>query len=271
MPFNQQTIQEAQAIFDSLPPVMTVVMVALVILGLVLWLAGRKIVGFACAVSGLVLGAVAGLAVGQRFAEQGAYILPLIIGGGIAGALLAALMFRVWMALSGAAILALAAPAIVLAWQGTPLEVPVVEPAATTQTAEEMPAEAPASEQGAALAQHALDAAQTWYDQQVAALKAWWQDLMPSIRAVIYAAALAGGVLGLLIGLIAPKMAASFETALVGGLLLLLPGRELIIAHAPDVAGYLPQSPRGLVIWLGLITLLGFLLQWTLFGRKTDK
>ncbi|MFP4145347.1 MAG: hypothetical protein ACLFV3_09400 [Phycisphaeraceae bacterium] len=261
-------------------------LVLLIVAGLLLWLLGRKLARPACVVSGLVLGSLAGWFTAEAAAPEA--LLPLVIGLGVAGALLAALLFRVWIALSAAGLLALAVPAAVLLWQGTPL------PAATaeTETATEAPAVAPGpeasgedepaegdagdaersaiSEQVDEAARRAGEAARGWVGRQVEAVSAWWAELEGPVKQRIYLAAGFGAVAGLVLGLLAPLITASVESALVGSILVLLPTGRLITDYAPDFAGAVPQTPRMFLLWLGLITVVGILIQWTLFREKAD-
>lgn len=280
----------------------TIGLLAVLVVGVVIWLIGRRIARTACAVCGLVLGGLGGYVLGEMLSDQGAFVLPLVIGAGIAGALLAGLLFRVWIALSGAALLALAVPAAVLVWQGTPAEEPEatasaeVEAEAEAETAADVPDE-PAGPVGVAellrrslteegelaageeaeraeveeVIEAAADVARQWYDEQTQRVSEWWADLGPGTRGTIYLAGAIGAGLGLVLGLVAPFVAASFESALVGSILLLLAGRELTAMHASGAAAYFPQSPRMVLVWLGLITVLGFAIQWTLFYRRADR
>lgn len=290
-----------EAVVSVLP---TIGLLAVMLVGLVLWLIGRRIARAACAVSGLVLGGLAGFVLGEMLTDRGGITIALVVGAGIAGALLAGLLFRVWMALSGAALLALMAPAAVLVWQGAPaIDEPADAPAATAEADDgddgerngvvddllrrsidamngedgdaadggvEGDADAEAGDFGQVV-EAASQAARQWYDEQLEGVRAWWADLSPATRGTIGVAALFGAAAGLLLGLLLPWVAASLESALVGAILLVLAGRQLVVMHAPDAAGWFPQSPRALLLWLGLITVLGFAIQWTLSARRTDK
>ncbi len=320
---------EAQQVLDSLPPLAAIAMGALAVVGLVLWLLGRSLAKPACAVSGLVLGGLAGYVVGALLSSEGAMTLPLVLGGAIAGGLLAVLLFRIWMGVTAAAILGLAVPAAVIIWQGTPITVHVTRADPTDADRTPVEADRPrekaeAAEAGAAgeamppmsieielpswsmpgedadtaeatrrprargdarrgVVDEAAEAdeagplravgrvVQTTYDRQAAAIGAWWEGLGSSARWLLVAAALIGGGVGLVLGLSLPNMAASLQTALAGSLLLFFPLRVLAEGYAPGMAGVLPTSPRATLVTLGLITLLGVLVQWALFQRRADR
>lgn len=304
---------EFQPVLDALPAPAALLLGAAVVVGFVIWVLGRKLARPACAISGLVLGGLGGLVVAQKLASQGAMTLPLIIGGSIGGALLAAFLFRVWMGLSGAVLLALLAPAASIVWQGTPLPEIDVEaarqsieqPVEQERVEEERPrrptrataprrvrtprrdagrepaveAEAPEagtaawSLPGAASVEAVRQRVVLVYESQSEAIRAWWDGLGAAGRFLLIAAALIGAGVGLMLGLIAPYWAAGLESALVGSILMLYAGRELAYEYAPAVASVLPGegSPRWTLITLGLITLVGAILQWALFRKRADR
>ncbi|QDU33843.1 hypothetical protein KS4_19010 [Poriferisphaera corsica] len=99
----------------------------------------------------------------------------------------------------------------------------------------------------------------------------WWNVRTQEEKMSIGIAAMAGGLIGLLFGLIAPYWAASAESALVGAILILLPGMNLAEVYLPVAEPYLPNSPRSILVFLGLITVIGVLIQWMIFRRSADK
>lgn len=278
---SERLLQAVSQASSDLPALWTVLYIVGLLLGAIVWTLGRSLVKPACAISGLVLGGLGGLAVGRALANEGAMVLPLVIGAGIGGALLAALLFRAWVAISGAILLALAVPALMLVWQGTLAPQPAAtatQEAAATQPANQLqPMEflPESQEQAREQLQEAVSAAgdkvSDWYSELVDRVKLWWQELPSTTRNLVYVAAGVGAVIGLILGLIMPYTAASVESALAGSLLMLLAGRALLDAHWPTGAGWLPQTPRGLLACLGLITVLGVFVQWTLFRRRADR
>lgn len=310
--------QTTDSVNTTLPVVTTVLCALAIIAGIVLWLLGRSLARLACGISGLVLGGLAGLLVGQALAGEGALTIPLVIGGAIAGALLASLLFRVWMAISGAALLALVVPLLVFVWQGAPLPMTpalasgdggedvedLAEDESSTETvdidsviesvktavqdqldkinhadepndgesaAAEVDMETMKENAAEGIAAELSDEAREVLDQAMGEVRAWWDGLESSGRSLVIGAAIIGAIVGLIFGLVAPYVAASFESALVGSILILLPAKVLLNTHAPDMANYLPQSERATIVLLGLITLIGIVIQWTLFRRRTDK
>ncbi len=158
-------------------------------------------------------------------------MIPLVIGAAVAGGLLAALLFRMWMALSGAVLLALAIPAAVLIWQGTPT--PATPATSASAPAATQPASQPAlpslnlsddlphqlsdttaqpGDQGPTTREavqeatrkkidealgKARDVAATWYAQIKERLVAWWDHLDPHARRLLYGIAAVGAIVGL--------------------------------------------------------------------------
>lgn len=91
--------------------------------GLILWLAGCRIVRPSLTLIGLIAGAIAGGTFGQSVTNQSMTIVA-IIAGGIVGGAVVWLTYRLWLAGLLAVILAAAAPAAVLAWQGVEIPAP---------------------------------------------------------------------------------------------------------------------------------------------------
>lgn len=243
---------------NYLPMLRQVLLIAAVLVGVSLWLLGRRVVRPACAMCGLVLGGLAASAMAQELG-QGSYMLFALIGGAIVFGLLAWLLFRLWMGLSCAVLLAGVFLIAALASLGTSMP-------ASNLTLEKLP--------------HPLDAEATTelrqnfiqiYEQQKSEATGWWQRLGGTARVTIAICALAGGVAGLIIGLLFPNLAASFQSALVGALLMVYSGLQLLTVHAPDMAAKVAMTTRLHLILLGLITIMGVAIQWTLFQRKADR
>ncbi|MEM8783629.1 MAG: hypothetical protein AAGE65_12335 [Planctomycetota bacterium] len=120
------------------PAVWTGVLLGAMALGLVLWLLGGRLAKAGTVLAGLVVGglAVTSLSIGLASASGvGAWVLALGVGGAIAGALLAGLLFRLWMGVTAAGLLALAVPAAVLIWMPPGLERDEAEGAADATAA----------------------------------------------------------------------------------------------------------------------------------------
>lgn len=281
----------------SLPGVTAGALTACVVLGLVVWLAGGKLLKPAMVVGGLVLGLVIGGLL-SPFIESTVFFLFFLAGLGVVGACLAAMTFRIWMAVSAASLLALIVPGAILVWQGTPTN-QVTGPAdtseQTTQVQQRFDAAAdqltpetrqlvqglidqqsPASlasadamleEQGAI----ALDAIKGVIFENMDQLRLWWEQNTTAQHRMLLWGMVGGALVGLLLGVIVPNHAAALQSAMVGAVLIFVPGRELVVGWAPDYAGWMPVSARGGLLALGLITALGFCLQWMLYLKTDDK
>lgn len=260
--------------------------------------------GAAALAAGLTTGAVpaegAAEAVTQNTSNHGLWVLAIGIGGALAGVLLAWLLFRFWMAATAAVLLAMVVPIVAMIWTGNP------PPMSSIQNAQEVTLDAmgagESDPEAQRLRERALDGAaalqeadslsakekataaadalfdrekfytdlQAVWRQQVDEVKVWWQEMAPGSRRFLLAGAGVGAVVGLLLGLILPTVAASLQTAMVGALLILFAGRTLLLKYVPGSDGLMPGSWRGVLLSLGLITLLGVLIQWTLRKKKDD-
>ncbi|MEM9345403.1 MAG: hypothetical protein AAGB26_02175 [Planctomycetota bacterium] len=264
-------------------------------IGVALLLAGGKLLKAAVMLGGLMLGMIVG-AVSIAFVDSPGIAIGFMAGLGLLGVLGAWLMFRAWVAFAAAVMFAIAAPAGVIIWQGVPaqqLSDDTQEATAQVQQRYEglasqlndqtklqvqeliqqgdqdalVQADQLLAEQG----QEALEAAKTAVFQNLEDLQAWWSDSSSSLHRQIGIAMLIGAGIGFLFGFIAPSYAASIQSAMVGAVLIVIPGRELVASYLPAVAEFVPTTARGTLITLGLITLAGTALQWTLYLRRDDK
>jgi hypothetical protein len=201
------------------------------------------------------------------------------------------LLFRFWVAVSDAVLLALVVPAGLMVWHGTP---PPPGLSAATQPTEadsnsgDTPEDdagsedtedfTPSADEVAAAATQpdgamrlAAGAMKDLYENQAGAVAEWWKELTPQTRRRLLYGSGGGALIGLLLGLLAPLTAAGIESAVAGAMLIFFPGRALLTHWMGEQAAWLPQSPRWTVLWLGLITLVGFWLQWIISRRSTDK
>ncbi len=277
--------------------------------GLLLWLLGRRLARPACAFSGLILGGIGGVILGESLVDQGGIMLAIIIGAAIAGALLAALLFRVWMAMTGALIFGLVASAVVLLWQQAPVDAQVETASAEASSladaedgneltidipidaltepiregiasaidgtgSEDDEAAATVSidqEAAAKIGNAILDALRGMAEYYRGSLSDWWAEAGAGVRGTVMVVGLIAAGIGLLIGLIGPYLAASIQSATAGSILMLFSSFSLLAQLMPEHLHWLPASPRGVLICLGLITIIGLVLQWTFFAEKADK
>ncbi len=260
----REAVTEAEAAF---PLVMLGLFALMVLVGLVLWLMGGKLAHGACVVSGLVLGAVVGWLIGASLADQGAYLLPLVLGGSIIGALLAGLLFRVWIAIVGAAVLAAVVPIASLIWQGATVEAVTFDRSAVVDRTMADGEDG----QRRSLLKRVNSGLNAMYEQIADDATAWWEQLGTGGRRIVYLGVIVGAVAGLLLGLLLPKLSAALQSALAGAVLIYTGGLGLARWQFGDETAFLPDSARGALVCLGLITVLGVVIQWTLFRRRADK
>lgn len=241
-----------------------------------MWLLGRKLARPACAVGGLVWGGMGGFMLVQQLGLT-QWLFLFVVAAGIAGCLLAWFLFRVWMGISATIILGMAIPAAVLVWQGTPEAAPQQAVAAEApakveelKPAEAQPLELDGENLAAKITRDLQARLRAVYEEQAATVRAWWDGLGASGQWTVMIAAAAGASFGLIVGLIAPYFAASIQTALVGGLLVLASAIHLTQTYLPGQASFLPTELRGRLLLLGLITLAGIGVQWTISAKRTD-
>ncbi|MEM6750621.1 MAG: hypothetical protein AAF612_09140 [Planctomycetota bacterium] len=125
----------------------------------------------------------------------------------------------------------------------------------------------------AAVAKAQEAAAQVWdtlLQSNLDVVWTWWDGVTAQTQRGVYLGAAIAGVIGLGAGLLMPKTVAGLLASAVGGSMVYFAGRELVVRQWPDVASQWPSSPRATVVFLGLITLLGVLVQWATRKRKAD-
>ena len=303
-------------LMQAMPAAWTVTLGVAMVVGLVLWAFGGRLakngvmltgfvaggLGAAALAAGLSVGGSAGAEESGGGANHGLWILGIGIGGAIAGVLLAALLFRFWMAGMTAVLLAAVVPIAAMIWEGNgPPLTSIGDAQAVTLDAlgagESLP-EAERLREARALSESATPAdpdaepdrikaaelADTLFDQekfidglqavwatQVEAVKLWWQEMETGPRRFLVVGAGVGAIAGLVMGLVMPMIAASLQSAIVGSVLILFSGRTLLLKYVPGAEGVLPSNWRGVLLSLGLITLLGVLIQWTLRHKKSDE
>lgn len=255
--------QDLHTVLDGLPGVGVVALVIVLVVGLVLWLMGRRLVKPVCTITTGALGVAAGFVIAQAAGLPSLAIAAMVVGG-VAGFVLGWWFFRLFMALSLAAVLAIALPVAALAVRGT--EPPAVE---TRQVRDQfVDLTKPPRAEGQPTIHGRLAGI---YKQQSEEVRAWWDGLGKGGRRTAIVSSGLGTVVGFVVGLFLPLTAAAIQSSLLGGAAMLFSGWQLLRLYAPDTAGRIPHGPRLVALVLGLITILGVLLQWTLSRRKADK
>lgn len=254
-------------------------LVWLAAVGLVLWLLGRRLIRPALGAVGLIIGAAAMFALATAWIAQhwpNAPPAAFATIGGLIGGLAGFLLWRLGVGAIFALAVAIIAPIACLIATGTPgptIEQPLVElredlRAALNRSGDpvsETPDAAPAAPQDA------LGPLTKARDAVRQAVNEWWAALPNGQRWLLGTVCIGGGLLALLIGLALPYFSAALVTALLGSLMLAAPIYRLadLIGERAETA--LPQTPRPFLYALLIATLVGALLQWTVFRPRRKK
>lgn len=258
------------------------------VVGLALWLAGRKVLRpfFALAAASL-LGAAgfflpAGL--GASFNPH----LTLAVGA-VTGAVVGMLLYRFAMALTLAVALGALSPTLFAAATGLHAQRPAqqralspeelalpgvpmqgADPSAEAQPAHEAAAAAgeaaPLPDQGAEAAQRV----RAFLREASLELEARWVALPLNVRLLLLGVSASGALVGFLAGMAFPKPVALMATAMVGPLLWVPCGLSLASLHGLDLSAVAPETAQSwLLVWL-VLSAVGAAAQWTAFSRKAD-
>ena len=264
-------------------------------LGVLLLLAGGKLIKAACILGGAMLGMIIG-GLSLAFVDSVGVAIGFMIGLGLLGALGAWLVFRAWVALAAAIVLAIVAPAAVLVWQGVPPQQLSDDAEQATRQVEQRYGafQSQLNDQSKQQVQSLIkqgdteslkQADQLLKDQGEEAYQAtreavfrnlddietWWQSQASAGTRTIGTVMLVGAGTGFLLGFVFPTHAASMQSAIVGAVLIVIPGRELLVSHVSGAGAWVPDTARGTLIAISLITVFGLAVQWTLYLRRDDK
>lgn len=291
-----QTLEQWFEQADQSLPVLTVTARWCVFgLGVLLVLAGGRLLKAAAVLGGAMLGMIIG-GLSLPFVESALVGVGFMVGLGMLGAIGAWLIFRTWVALAAGLVFAVAAPAAVLVWQGVPAEELSKDADEAAAQVEERynaavgqlndqtrlqvqqlinqgdteslsQADALLKEQG----EKAFNAAREIVFRNLEDVEAWWRSKDAAGAKTIGLAMLIGGGVGFFFGFIFPNYAAAMQSAIVGAVLMVIPGRELLVTYVDSAAEFAPTTARGTLIMIGLITVLGIAVQWTLYLRRDDK
>lgn len=258
------------------------VMVLVLIAGLILWFAGGKVVKPALLAVGVALGAAGGMILLPELGTTQVASIPSpyvgLAGGAIVGCGIAMMLFR--MAITVSAVGAFAVGGLLAGacfLQFAPRLIPPEPPAplASPEPAVDLDALTTgldtSLDRAASIKRDLADhldpktramlhtaAGQTrqFFERLARQTRSLWDDLSPREQAVIVGGTLAGGVVGLLVGLVMPRKSAAIVTAMAGAALWLASATWL--AHAARVPGreLLHRSPLAwAAIWLAVSAL----------------
>ena len=263
---------DLSSLADFAPQAMTVLLALTAAVGLVLCLLGRKLLRTVCAVAGLVGGgAVAYAMVPADSSQQMLFIV--IVGGAVVGLIVSWLVFRVWMGLILAVLLGLGAPVVGLAMHDN--LPPIIPPSAgqvlhdLTEAADDVTKRDPDEEQPDLSSVSKLTGqVRQMVDEEFEAIGTWWEQTSSADQYTTMLAAGVGALVGLIVGLIAPQFTAALASSMLGAALIVagVCGMDL-----PQLEWIVPQALLGRMAAVGLITIVGWVLQWIVFRRKADK
>lgn len=235
--------------------------------GMILWLAGGRVIQPAFVVLGSLAGAAAGTLVAPTLLGPTVAGVPAVYAGVGAGAILGFVvglaLFRLAMAASAGAVFAAVGVLAALIILGRhPGALP--EGLSSIQQAE-LSIQTSAieiREELRALTGDQAGKIHVFAERAFEHLKAWWAATPEQSRQTLLLALGGGLVLGVLLGLAAPKKSAMLVTALAGSGAMLACGVWLLNATSPDLASKIPWTPIVTAsVWGGLV-LLGLGVQW---------
>lgn len=114
------TQEEIHNVFQEVHQVWPISLAGTAIIGLVLWLMGRKMIRPAMAICGVCIGAAIGFTLSHHFNTNDGLLMTWTGVGAVAGGLAAWLLYRAWMAISLGLLAAVFVPATAIAFTGTP-------------------------------------------------------------------------------------------------------------------------------------------------------
>jgi hypothetical protein len=248
----------------------------LFLIGMAMWCVGRHMIRLSFGAFGLIVGTAAGAAVFHAFLSH----LPmslLVTVGSLIGAAMGVALYRPGMAGVLAITLCASAPASVLLWTDSPtpeLREPIVQGVTEIFQTAQLPT-GRRDEQGRLVLKAedlpSISEPLGRMNRQLADnLSAWWDDLPAGPRWLSIVLVVAGLALGLTVGMIVPSTAATFVSALLGTLLM-SGGVRRAGQMLPALGEWLPAETRMLLVWLAAATVIGSIVQCTLFRPSADK
>lgn len=248
--------------------------------GMILWLAGGRVVQPAFVVLGSLAGAWVGAVVAPAFISSATVMgYPAVyagLGGGlVVGLVLSLIAFKVAMGVSaGVVFAAIGVVGATITLARTPGALP--EPSATEQAVQSMrdAIKEQTEKIRAELRESKGESAEkvhVYAEELREELKAKWETLPAQSRKLLGLSAAGGFVLGLLLGLAAPKKCAMLVTAMFGGGAVLASGYWLMNAMNPELAQKVQMGPMGVAIVWVAVSLVGMMVQWQGGGKPAPK
>ncbi|RMD59967.1 MAG: hypothetical protein D6824_10205 [Planctomycetota bacterium] len=262
--------------------------VAGLLVGLALWIAGRRVLRPFFALAAAALLGAAGFFLPAGLGASFNPHLTLAVGA-VVGAAVGLLLYRFAMALTLAIAMGALSPTLFavatgvhapqpsaqrtlgpeeLALPGVPMQgaQPPAAEASTAAEAEEPAAASLPPDQGSEAARRV----RAFLREASLELEARWVALPLNVRLLLLGVAATGALVGFLTGMAFPKPVALMATAIVGPLLWVPCGLSLASLHGLDVDAVTPHTAQSwLLVWL-VLSAVGMATQWTAFSRKAD-
>lgn len=275
----------------SLPWSAHVLFLIMLVAGVVLMLAGGKILRAAFILSGAMLGGAVGYFVPASF-QLGFH--PAITGVilAIAGVVLGATAFRATVAISLAASMAIIAPLLAFGvlsiFQPVGLEgsgsgglspdemlLDGVREVGEAEWRAEFSKESDETSRTERAARAAAEQVGRFVRAAAKEMKYLWDRLPVATRAGVFWAAVLGPLAGFALGMAAPRRAGTLTTALIGSAMVLVAGWWLLLAAGVPIGEIPIGGPRVhtwavIVLWL-VLAATGVGIQWTRKRRPADK
>jgi hypothetical protein len=126
---------DQQAAHFYMPSATLLMSMATLIVGLVLWAMGAKLLRTVCTAASIVIGGAIGYLVARQMGAQ-QMIGLWVMGGALLGLILSWTLFMLWVCAGTGAILAAIVPAVVLIWHGMEIHPPDLAPTSSAYRAE---------------------------------------------------------------------------------------------------------------------------------------
>ena len=230
-------------------------------LGLVVWSMGRHMARVSCGFAGLALGGLAAIVWAEPLTQLvAAPLWASMIVAAVGACLLAWLLFRVFIALTWAALMAIAVVATLLVWQDPMM--PFFHPHMAIDVIDDTATGEPPNVEGR-LAHRLIE--------KTGNFTTWYGELPESKRIKLQIGAAISAICGLLMGLLKPLWVASVEAAMIGSVVMWSSVQYSIGSLLPGAPIWLTGlDPRIAWTHLGLLTVLGVVVQWSLSINSTD-
>lgn len=252
----RETLESLAVELQSLPIASLAPALVLALAGIVLLLAGRRLLRPVLVVTSIVFGALLGAPLLGGLAPR-IGTLGLTLVGGVLGLLLVAVAWRLMYGVALGLVLAFVAALVALIGVDAGL-VDARRPTSGSEAALAAPG-VDRAEARAAESSGLLDRTPETVRPLVAWAESRWSGEPAQVRSLLTAAAASGGFVGLVVGSLLPQSAAALLTSVVGGLFALLGGLPLLSRLLGTQDHALPP-----IAWLGAwlaLALVGWLVQ----------